>query len=249
MMRLGEVLRLVFINILENKFKMMLTSLGIIVGAATIVLVIAIGQGSRADVADQFKNLNAGAIDVAVGTGIDSSTGMPEGMGAMPGGAMPGFGGGNMPSFSGGAMPNFSAGAMQPPSGGNSGANPFSAAFGGGGASRAATNRQNNTRLSTEDVADIRELVPGLEEVTILQSGETTIFGGGLSEEQNASVVGVLPEYQYVSNLTPLYGRFIEADDESYADYVCVIGYGLAAQVFTYPAYAYGDYLEIDGKT
>jgi putative ABC transport system permease protein len=32
MMQVSEVLRLVFINIVENKFKMMLTSLGIIVG-------------------------------------------------------------------------------------------------------------------------------------------------------------------------------------------------------------------------
>ena len=41
-MRLSELVRLVWINIMENKFKVLLTSLGIIVGAATIVLVIAI---------------------------------------------------------------------------------------------------------------------------------------------------------------------------------------------------------------
>ena len=64
MMRFREILRLVWINIIENKAKMMLTTLGIIVGSATIVLVIAVGQGGKADVADQFKNLNAGAIDI-----------------------------------------------------------------------------------------------------------------------------------------------------------------------------------------
>ena len=32
MMQVSEILRLVFINIIENKFKMMLTSLGIIGG-------------------------------------------------------------------------------------------------------------------------------------------------------------------------------------------------------------------------
>ena len=57
-MRLGEIFRLVWINILGNKFKMMLTSLGIIVGAATIVMVIAIGRGGQMDVEDQFKNLS-----------------------------------------------------------------------------------------------------------------------------------------------------------------------------------------------
>ena len=34
-----------------------MTSIGIIVGAATIVMVIAIGKGGQADVADQFKKL------------------------------------------------------------------------------------------------------------------------------------------------------------------------------------------------
>lgn len=63
-MRFSELMGLVWVNIMENKFKVLLTSLGIIVGAATIVLVIAIGQGGKADVADQFKNLNAGAIEV-----------------------------------------------------------------------------------------------------------------------------------------------------------------------------------------
>lgn len=51
-----------------------MTSIGIVVGAATIVMVIAIGKGGQADVADQFKNLNAGAIDISYqGNGSTSS--------------------------------------------------------------------------------------------------------------------------------------------------------------------------------
>ena len=97
-MRLSELVRLVWINIMENKFKVLLTSLGIIVGAATIVLVIAIGQGSKADVADQFKNLNAGAIEVRYQASMQGmeNQGGPGGMpGGFPGG---GFPGGGMPS-------------------------------------------------------------------------------------------------------------------------------------------------------
>lgn len=44
-MRLSEIFRLVCINLLQNKFKVILTSIGIVVGAATIMMVIAIGQG------------------------------------------------------------------------------------------------------------------------------------------------------------------------------------------------------------
>ena len=63
-MRAGELLRLVYMNLVQNKFKTIMTSIGIVVGAATIVMVIAIGRGGQMDVAEQFSNLNAGAIDV-----------------------------------------------------------------------------------------------------------------------------------------------------------------------------------------
>lgn len=236
MMRLSEIWRLVWVNIIENKAKMMLTSLGIIVGAATIVLVIAIGKGGQKDVADQFKNLNAGAIEVQVGSG----TGMMEMGGMMPEGGFPG--GGGMPSFSGGSsggVPSFSGGMPS---------------FGGGGSGRSGSSGQsgnqsrNSVTLTTEDVENIQQYVSGLSDVTILVSGETTVFGGGLEEEKTVTVVGALPNYQAVSNLTPLYGSFVTQDNQDFADYVCVIGYSLAEEIFTYPAYAYGDYLQIDGK-
>ena len=43
-MKPRELLRLVWMNIIQNKFKTIMTSIGIIVGAATIVMVIAIGK-------------------------------------------------------------------------------------------------------------------------------------------------------------------------------------------------------------
>lgn len=49
-MRFSEMIRLVFKNLLENKSKVILTSLGIIAGAATVVAVIAIGKGGEEEV-------------------------------------------------------------------------------------------------------------------------------------------------------------------------------------------------------
>lgn len=242
MMQVSEILRLVFINIVENKFKMMLTSLGIIVGAATIVLVIAIGRGGKADVADQFKNLNAGAIEASVGDGVDMDTmmqGMEGGMGAPPGEG--GFSSGNQAA----ALSRMRE-AVQ--SGGTSGSFAGGGFFVSGSSRSGSSNRSTTTRLTADDAEDLKELVPVLSEVTILQSGDTTIFGGDLEEEKTVTAVGVYANYQFISNLTPLYGRFIEEEDADYQDYVCVIGYDLAEEVFTYAAYAYGDYLEIDGK-
>lgn len=64
-MRLSEIFRLVWLNLSQNKFKVILTSVGIVAGSATIMMVLAIGTGGREEVAEQFKNLNAGAVDIS----------------------------------------------------------------------------------------------------------------------------------------------------------------------------------------
>lgn len=74
-MRFSEILRIVYINIMKTKAKVILTSLGIIVGAATIVMVIAIGRGGEDEVMKQFKGLSAETIYInpnySLGDGID----------------------------------------------------------------------------------------------------------------------------------------------------------------------------------
>ena len=74
-MRGSELLRLVWLNINQNRFKAIMTSIGIVVGAATILLVIGIGRGGQMDIAEQFAELNAGAIDITYEyEGEDTST-------------------------------------------------------------------------------------------------------------------------------------------------------------------------------
>ena len=109
-MRLLEIFRLVWLNLSQNKFKVVLTSVGIVVGSATIMMVLAIGTGGKAEVAEQFKNLNAGAIDISYeggnsGMGFnmkgnDSSASDRAGGGPLGRGSMPS--GGDMASMFGG---------------------------------------------------------------------------------------------------------------------------------------------------
>ena len=78
-MSLKEILYIVYINMIENKFRLMLTTLGIIVGTVTIVLVIAIGKGGEQAAAEQFSNLSADTIYInldysALGKDVDIST-------------------------------------------------------------------------------------------------------------------------------------------------------------------------------
>lgn len=65
-MRISEIFRMIAVNLLQNKFKVLLTSLGIIVGTVTIVLVIAIGRGGEEQIAKQFSNMSAETIYVNV---------------------------------------------------------------------------------------------------------------------------------------------------------------------------------------
>jgi putative ABC transport system permease protein len=69
-MRLSEILRSVIANILSNKFRVFLTTLGIIVGSATIILVISIGVGGQQSVEEQFSKLNADILTVMSGKSI-----------------------------------------------------------------------------------------------------------------------------------------------------------------------------------
>jgi len=241
-MRISELIKTVFINIFSNKSKCTLTSLGIAAGSATIVLVIAIGQGGKADVADQFKNLNAGAIEVTAGQTADTMMeGMMEnfgGSGGPPsGGGMPDFGGfsGGAPSFGG---RGFSSGGGAPSGGGPSG--------GGGGFSGAS--RTGAVTLTEEDVEDIAAVVPNIESISIITSGDAAVDGGNLDEETNFTTAGVMPEYAQISNLSVQYGEFFTEDDEEDKAKVCVLGYKTAQNIFGAAYLAQGESISIEGK-
>lgn len=242
-MRISELIKTVFINIFSNKSKCALTSLGIAAGSATIVLVIAIGQGGKADVADQFKNLNAGAIEVTAGQTADTMVeGMMEnfgGTGGPPsgGGGMPDFGGfsGGAPSFGGRGFPS---GGGAPSGGGPSG--------GGGGFSGAS--RTGAVTLTEEDVEDIAAVVPNIESISIITSGDAAVDGGDLDEETNFTTAGVMPEYAQISNLSVQYGEFFTEDDEEDKAKVCVLGYKTAQNIFGAAYLAQGESISIEGK-
>lgn len=78
-MRISEIFHIVYINMIENKFRLLLTTLGIIVGTITIIIVIAIGKGAEREAAKQFSNLSADTVYInldytAIPPGTDIST-------------------------------------------------------------------------------------------------------------------------------------------------------------------------------
>ncbi len=235
-MKLSEIFRLVWLNLVQNKFKVFLTSTGIIVGTATIMLVIAIGTGGKMEVAEQFKNLNAGAIDIAYEyNGGRSSFGGGRESGGF-GGGMPGFGGGSgggMPSFGGaggGGMPDFGGG------------NPF-----GGGES----NRMNteNIILSTEDMGNLTGSIEGIADATITYTTKQDVEGGSVEEATSYTIAGVKENYAKLSNLDMAIGEFLTEDNDTYKERTCVLGYGVAKEMFDSVLDAYDASIYIDNRS
>ncbi len=218
-MRISEILRLVFINIKQNKFKVFLTSLGVIVGAATIVMVIAIGEGGKQDVADQFKNLNAGTITVTASENTSMMGGMPM-MDGMP-----------MPSGGGG--------------GGGGGSTRSS---GGGGATR-STMMPESTALEQEDLEDVLFFVPDISAGALFAETESSVISENLDEAITYDIVATESSYQQISNLNVEIGSFITEDEVENVTKSVVLGYDVALELFGSSYLAYDSTVEIDGRS
>lgn len=251
-----EILRLVWLNLSQNKFKVILTSIGIIVGSATIMMVIAIGTGGKKEVAEQFSNLNAGAIDISYeGTGSFSSTGFGKGSGSSSGGSgKPSFGGGGGFSFgessSGGSgMPSFGGGNSFP-GGGDMGGFDFGSVFGGGFGGGGDSDRINteNVTLTEDDMENLTVFVPGISDATISYSTTTSVEGGELESASYYTVAGVLENYASMSNLTIGAGTFLSESNNESKEKVCILGSDVAKEIFGTAADAIDQEIYIDGR-
>lgn len=250
-MKLSEICRLVWLNLVQNKFKVFLTSTGIIVGSATIMLVIAIGTGGKMEVAEQFKNLNAGSVDISYeykgnrffGGGRGGS--MPGGMGAMPGNMGGGPGGG---SFGGGSMPDFGGGSFFGGGFDFGGGNPFEGGFGGFGGMGQQMNMEEII-LSVEDVELLEENVFGISSATISYTTKQETEGGNLEESTSYTVAGVKDNYAEMSNLEMAIGEFLTEDNDTYKERTCVLGYGVAKEMFDSVLEAYDSTIYIDNRS
>lgn len=270
-MKFAELLHLVRLNLTQNKFKVILTSIGIIVGAATIVIVIAVGRGGKADIADQFRNLNAGAIDISyeqAQSARDSFSGFGNSgnAGGMPsfGGGMSSFGGGGgfsppsgrddasgesssggRPDFSSGEMPDFSGGGRGGMGGMFSGfGEMFGSMFGG----NENTINMEKITLSAEDMDTLATFVPDLSDVTISYTTKQDIYGGSIEETESYTVAGTLSDYAELSNLSLLLGDYLTESNEENKEKVCVLGYNAAKSIFGSAEDAYDSLIYIDDR-
>ena len=221
-MRLSEILRLVWLNLSQNKFKVILTSIGIVVGSATIMLVLAIGTGGKEEVAEQFKNLNAGAIDIS----CDSSD---------SGGfsfEMPGGGGSVTVTNMGGG-----------PGGGSGGGMDFGGFFGFG-----QEEESEAVTLTSEDCDDLATFVSGISATTISYSTTASVEGGDMTSASYYTIAGVEDNYATISNLEMAIGDFLTEENNESKEKVCVLGATVAKEIFGSAYDAYDGTVYIDGR-
>ena len=229
-MRLSEILHLVWLNLSQNKFKVILTSIGIVVGSATIMLVLAIGTGGKEEVAEQFKNLNAGAIDIS----CDSSD---------SGGfsfEMPGGGGSVTVTNMGGGPGGGSGGGM---SGGPGGGMDFGGFFGFG-----QEEESEAVTLTSEDGDDLATFVSGISATTISYSTTASVEGGNMTSASYYTIAGVEDNYATISNLEMAIGDFLTEENNESKEKVCVLGATVAKEIFGSAYDAYDGIVYIDGR-
>lgn len=225
-MRIFELLRLVLINLSQNKFKVILTSVGIIVGSATIMMVLAIGTGGKMEVAEQFKNLNAGAIDIS----YESNTSDFGKSGSR-----------------GGPMAGTSTGGWSRPQGMASGGSNMGRMPGFGSMDNDRMNEEKIV-LSTDDMEDLAVFVPGITDATISYTTTSETEGGNLEEAATYTIAGVKNNYAQISNLTMAAGAFLTEENDENKEKYCVLGSSVAKEIFGSAYLAYEDVVYIDSR-
>src|SRR6202051_3502129 len=72
-----NLIRIAFKALLRNKLRAFLTMLGIIIGVAAVIAMVAIGQGSKQSIQDQLSSMGSNMITVQPAS---NNMGMPGGV-------------------------------------------------------------------------------------------------------------------------------------------------------------------------
>lgn len=155
-----ECLRSAAASILAHGLRSLLTTVGMVIGVASVVCVIALVQGMSESIAAQLRGLGGNALTVRSFTALEDQL------------------------------------------------------------------RGKTNRLTANDVAELRERIDGITDVTpnVMASQR---FGAEVrsgSAVASAQLFGTTPSYQDVQQLFPLTGRFITASDNSSGRRVVVLG-------------------------
>ncbi len=74
MAQIFEYIKIALMNIKSNKGRSVLTMLGIIIGIASVIMIMAIGNGVREQINDELESIGSGLIELMLDTTLESTT-------------------------------------------------------------------------------------------------------------------------------------------------------------------------------
>ena len=77
-MNIADTIKIALQSLVTNKGRSLLTMLGVIIGVASVILLVSIGNGLRAQITEQFEDLGANTILVAPGDLFSEDGGFPD---------------------------------------------------------------------------------------------------------------------------------------------------------------------------
>jgi putative ABC transport system permease protein len=78
-MSLWESLRIALLSLRAHKLRSFLTMLGIIIGVASVVTVVAVGSGAQIQIAEQIRSLGANVLTISPGATRQGAVRMESG--------------------------------------------------------------------------------------------------------------------------------------------------------------------------
>lgn len=74
MAQIWEYIKIAVMNIRSNKGRSVLTMLGIVIGIASVIMVMAIGNGVRGQINDELESIGSGMIELYLDTTLETTT-------------------------------------------------------------------------------------------------------------------------------------------------------------------------------
>lgn len=74
MAQIWEYIKIALMNIRSNKGRSVLTMLGIVIGIASVIMVMAIGNGVRGQINDELESIGSGMIELYLDTTLETTT-------------------------------------------------------------------------------------------------------------------------------------------------------------------------------
>ena len=173
-MQLFQTISMAFKAIAGNKVRSFLTMLGVIIGVMSVIVLVAIGQGTTASVTESISSMGTNLLTVNIMTRSVGGKGGARGM-------------------------------------------------------TASSNSKGTVILKLDEILEL-EQDESIAYVSPTCTGSLTVKAG--STNTTASVMGVLPAYQYIINQGVEQGRYIIDADVDNRRAVCVIGVDLAQELF-----------------